>query len=157
MWWVLRAGKNGKYVDDFINNERIYICWDGYNKNLNLCDSHEDFVELAKNEDDNDTKVAIRNRASQLEYFCLEMQVGDYVLIPKARSKRFLLAKVIGDYEYLDKNNIFVHSRKIEIMIKDIDSDIFPQNIKYSLGAYRNLFHVGKEEVVKRILKEHYQ
>lgn len=28
--WVCRAGASGKNYDYFINNQRIYLSWDGY-------------------------------------------------------------------------------------------------------------------------------
>ena len=154
--WVLRAGKNGIYVDRFLAEKRIYICWDGYDTDLSKLKSHDDFVIVGLNEEHNTTKVALINRISQLEYFCDKMEIGDYVLLPKSRSASFALVKVTGNYEYQCNHQFYCHSRTIEIVLPDINGNIFPQDIKYSLGAYRNLFHAKRESEIVMLLNEHY-
>lgn len=154
--WVLRAGKNGMYADEILKNKRVYICWDGYDADLSKFASHAEFITLAEKEEENDTKVALRNRSSQLEYFCKSMKIGDYILIPKARSATFILVKVISDYEYIPNEMGFCHTRRVEVVVPEISSSIFPQTIKYSLGAFRNLFHVKYEDEVCKLLKENY-
>ncbi|EKO1911960.1 hypothetical protein PZQ55_000987 [Clostridium botulinum] len=40
--WLFRAGKNGKYENKFINENRVYLTWDDLNINLNSIKSKED-------------------------------------------------------------------------------------------------------------------
>ena len=154
--WVLRAGKDAKYYDEFKKYSRIYMCWDGYDVNLSSFNEHIQFIELASRVPENKTAVAIRNRGSQLEYFTNDMNIGDLILVPSYHSKFFALLKVIGPYEYKATIDFFPHSRKVDFLLTDIDKSIFNQRMQYSLGAYRTLFHAKDEEYILNMIKKNY-
>ena len=156
MLWVLRPGKNAVYFEDFVKNNRAYICWEGYDKDLSRLSSHNDYTELAAIEPENTNTVAKRNRASQLEYFCKDMKTGDRILLPKGHSRSFALVEVVGPYEYQATEGFFPHSRRIKILVPEISSAIFSQNERYSLGAFRTLFHAKDEELLIQKIEKKY-
>lgn len=41
--WVCRAGKKSIYVKDFLNQGKIFCTWDGFDYDLNLYDSKDQF------------------------------------------------------------------------------------------------------------------
>ncbi len=156
MMWVLRAGKNSKYFNDFITHGRIYMCWDGYDADLSAFSEHKQFFELVSHEPDNTKLFGIINRCSQLECFANGINIGDLVLVPSYHSKYYALGKVIGAYEYGATKNFFPHSRKVEFLLMDINRDIFDRRIQYSLGAYRTLFHTKHEDFILAMIKKNY-
>lgn len=153
MIWVCRAGKNACYLEMFLENNRIYLPWEGYKADLSKFDSVVDFRALVIKEKNIDNQTSVSNWSGQLRSFVNEMQINDLVLLPDVHSRKYHLVKIVNDYEYLGDKINFSHSRKIKVLVKDIPRNIFPQSIQYSLGAYRTLFKVKREDdILKMIL-----
>ena len=153
MIWVCRPGKEGKYYPLFCKNSRIYLAWDGYKTDLSSYKTRDEFRSIVEEEKNVKAKHSISNWAGQLYSFCVGMEIGDYVMIPGKRSKKFMLAKICGDYEYR-KDDVLQHSRKIEILVKDIPKSNFNQTIQYSLGAFRTVFKTKFEDEILKVAKD---
>lgn len=151
MLWVCRPGKNAVHIQRFIEQKKIYLAWDGFCVDLISYDTREQFKELVKLEKSPTSRTSISNWSGQLYSFCKEMNVGDYVLIPYKSSKKYILASICGEYEY-DEDDELHHSRSIKFIVDNIQRDLFPQNIQYSLGAFRTLFKVRQEKEVLDII-----
>lgn len=147
MMWVCRPGQKGIYLEKFMLDKRVYLSWQGFNIDLSKASTREDFRRIVIEERNPESRTTISNWAGQLYSFCHDMQIGDMVLIPHRSSKKYALAKIVGDYEYRSQEEL-VHSRKIEIIRNNIPREIFNQSTQYSLGAFRTLFKVRDEEVV---------
>lgn len=147
MMWVCRPGQKGIYLEKFLNDKKIFISWEGFKVDLSKATTREEYREIVIDERKPEARTTISNWAGQLYSFCREMQIGDLVLIPHQSSKKYALAKIVGDYKYDSKAEL-VHSRKIEIMKNNIPREIFDQSTQYSLGAFRTLFKVRDEDVV---------
>ena len=149
MMWVMRAGQKAVYLDKFLTANKIYLPWDGYRISLDSAESREDFRKIVIEEKGNSERTTISNWAGQLYSFAKEMCVGDYLLIPKAFSRGYILAKLSGDYCFNESDDdALYHSRDMEVICSDIPRDIFSQSIQYSLGAFRTLFKVKAEDEV---------
>ena len=149
--WVCRSGVKSTYIETYIENNKIYLPWNGYEKDFNGLDKDE-LIELICNEKRtkaNDT--ATHNWYGQIVAFSQIMNKDDIVIIPNYRKKTFLIARIIGDYEY-NANDVFFHSRKVKF-IGEIKKSILSQILQYTLGAYRTVFQVKKENHRKEILK----
>lgn len=153
MMWVCRAGQNACYLKMFLENNGIYLPWEGYKADLSKLDTVIDFRALVIKEKNIDNHTSVSIWFGQLRSFVNKIQINDLVLLPNAHSWKYHLAKIVNDYEYLGNKTNFSHSRKIEVLVKEIPRNIFPQNIQYSLGAYRTLFKVKWEDnILKMIL-----
>ena len=152
MVWVCRPGKEGIYFSLFCESNRIYLAWEGYKTDLSPYKTLKDFRNLVITEKNPKASTSISNWACQLYYFCIDMQVGDYVMIPNKRSQKYLLAKICGDYEFR-KDDILQHSRKIDILVKDIPRSDFSKSTQYSLGAFRTVFKAKNEEEILHMAK----
>ena len=148
--WVVRAGKKAIYYRKYITDSRIYIPWDGYEIDLSAFNTYGEFKELVlKEKGDDNSRTSISNWTTQLFSFAREMRIGDKILIPSEFSRSYCLATISGEYvfEKKDKEKLY-HSRSINIIEQGIPRDIFEQNIIYSLGAYRTVFHVKYEKEI---------
>ena len=153
--WIMRAGQKALFLDKFLSANKIYLPWDGYCTSLENVETREDFRELVIKETGSTQRTSISNWAGQLYSFAKEMKVDDYLLIPQAFSRGYILAKIKGDYcfDEQDADSLY-HSREIEVVQKDIPRDTFSQSIQYSLGAFRTLFKVkAEDEVLQTIMK----
>lgn len=147
MIWVCRAGQNACYLNEFANNNRIYIPWEGFTFNLKKCNSLLAYRPLVELEKHTSNRTSVSNWSGQLFSFCHEMMIGDYVLIPHAYSREYDLARIVGEYQY-SSNDELHHSRAIDYLLGDIPRTAFPQSIQYSLGAYRTIFKPKNEDEI---------
>lgn len=154
MMWVCRAGKLAQYYDEYLNNSIISLPWDGFEKDLSGYRSLSEFRDLVKEEKGDVHRTSISNWASQIYSFCIEMKIGDYVLIPSKHSKTYVLAKIDSDYFFVEQQTKLRHVRKIKILKTDIPKERFPQNVQYSLGAFRTLFKPKSERVILETIEK---
>ena len=152
MIWVCRPGKQGKYYDLFVKTRRIYLTWDGYRQDLSELKTASEFKDLVIAEKNPGARTTISNWSTELYSFCVAMEVNDYVLIPSQFSRTYLLCRVIGEYEY-DAQAILPHSRKIEIISKEVPKTQFSQTTQYSLGAYLTVFKAKHGDEILRVMK----
>ena len=74
-------------------------------------------------------------------------------------SKAFVLARITDDYHYDKKDpKMLWHSRSIRIVLDGIPFDLFNQQMKYTLRAYRTVFRIKDEkeffETIRSYAKE---
>lgn len=152
--WVCRAGKESIHYDLFIENNRIYLPWEGFRQDLSNVTDASDYYKIVADEKKIDSRPKIASLACQLSFFSNQMAIGDYVLVPAKGSKTFTLCRVIGNYKYSPTDEL-PHSRPIEILQSNIDKSIFPQKLQNSLGSFRTIFRVKDEKEVLKIIKMH--
>lgn len=147
--WVCRPGKKAKYIEIFLENSSIYLTWENFDTDLSACHDRNEMKKVLKGFMNTDNRVSIANWAGQAYSFCCEMKIGDYVLIPNTGGREYIFAQIVGNYTYIpnSKNGLY-HCRKIKILRRNISKNIFNQETKYSLGAFRTLFKVKNEEYV---------
>lgn len=148
--WVCRSGKDSVYFDQFIKEKIIGIPWEGYDYDFNEVTTRDDIKELVKKETKSDNRTSISTWAGQIYSFCKEMKMGDYVVIPSFRSRHYIFAQIIGEYEY-DGEKSLKHTRKIKIIGKEIKREELSQSLQYSLGAFRTIFQVDDKELLKKM------
>ena len=152
--WVCRTGLNGQFEELFLSSNIVCLTREGYN--LNLLDSgKDDVLNIIEGLNPGAAKQTISNTWSQIDIFANRMQVGDIVIIPKKRSYLVSVGIVTGNYEY-DESKPFPlnHSRTISILKTGIDTQKFPKDIFYSLGAFRTIFEIKQEKRLKEILSQ---
>lgn len=149
MMWVCRAGKDSIYFDSFISSKVISLPWTGYKTDLSSIKEREEFKEIVRKETGSDNRTSVSNWAGQLYSFCVEMKIGDYVLIPSLHSQYYVLATIDSDYKYSEKApEGLVHSRDIKIVADKIKKSDLSQDVQFSLGAYRTVFKCKDEEYI---------
>ena len=156
MIWVYRPGKSSFYYNDIIKREKIYLIWDNIDVDCSECDSISDFKQIIIDNLNPNNRTTISNLGSQLKYFCKDMKIGEYILIPSRSSKWYTLAQITGNYEYKIDDYPYSHSRKIKILIMKIDKNLFSQKTQFSLGAFRTIFHARQENEIIRVINDIY-
>lgn len=147
MMWVNRAGMKSVYLDYYLSNSRIYLPWEGFQRDLRLFQDLSEYKTLVVEEKGDCNRTTISNLAGQLLSFCCGMSIGDYVLIPHVKSRAYTLAKISGEYEFNPKDKMQLwHSHKIDQIQNNIPREIFSQSMQYSLGAFRTFFKIKNED-----------
>lgn len=151
--WICRTGQKSLDISMFLDNNKIYLPWEGYNADFSEYTDLAEFRSIVIQEKNIENRTTISNWSSQLYQFVNGISIDDYVLIPGPQSRHYHLAKVVGNYTY-SSDDKYHHSRNIEFIVKDIPRDIFDQRTQYSLGAYRTLFKAKNEEYIIAKIKE---
>lgn len=151
--WVCRAGIKSKALPLFENNSKIYLAWDGFRYDLSTGNNLSDYRKLVEKEKNTNNRTTVSNLGIQLFNFAKNIRIGDYVLIPCHGSRSYHLARLIGEYTY-SPDEEFPHSIKVKFFVKNIPADIFPQSVRYSLGAFRTLFKAKHEKFILLKIKE---
>lgn len=149
--WVCRTGPSGQFSTLFFENQAIYLTRDGLAFDLKEAEKVavlNSLSELLPGA----AKQTISNTWSQIDIFANRMRIGDTVIVPKKNSMLISVGVITGSYHYEeDEKYPLQHSRKVKYIAHDINTNNFPQDIKYSLGAFRTIFSVKQEE---RLLNE---
>lgn len=152
--WLVRAGSAGEYESKFLDEGRIYVTWDNFDKDLNRF-SEPDQLRSALSEQYSDAKAGtVKNWASQIWPFAKRMNVGDWVVLPSKKKASIHFAKITGEYEYLQgSRSPFFHSRRVDWFAQDIPRSNFDQDILYSFGAFMTICRITRNDAESRIKK----
>ena len=91
--WLNRAGSHGEFEKRFLEDSRIYLTWEGLKHNLSTR-ATKDALRALLHEVYNYSEGAMRNYSAQIWAFYQKMQVGDWVVLPSASSRRFILQRL---------------------------------------------------------------
>jgi len=152
--WVCRTGLNGQYEKTFFENSCICLTREGFDFDLTKSEK-DNVIKRIVELNPEAARQTISNTWSQINIFAEKMQVNDIVIIPKKNSTDISVAIIKGSYCF-DKSKVFPlnHSRKIKLLASDVDTTRFPQDIRYSLGAFRTVFGIRQEERLVDELKK---
>lgn len=119
MLWICRAGKNSIYINKYIAEQAIYLCWENIDCDLSQCDSKKQFYEIEIEEMGATNKTIISTGGTQIKYIANEMNIGDYVLIPHKNNELYVFGIIQGNYEFISDTNLN-HKRNISIILSSI-------------------------------------
>jgi restriction system protein len=94
----------------------------------------------------------IGNWTGQLHRFCHEIQKGDLVLTPLARTNTVAVGKVTGEYLYRsDLPDGAHHTRPVQWLRHDLARTAFGQDLLYSLGSLLTVARISRNDAARRI------
>ena len=153
--WVVRAGRGSVYYEKILREQRIYIPWEGFCIDLSKYSTRSEYKDIVKREKKTENRTSISTWAGQLFAFVWEIKTGDMVLIPSRASHTYCLAKVTSDYSFnINEPDKLYHGRNIEIIQSNTPREVLPQDLRYSLGAYRTVFRVKQEDKALKAIKD---
>lgn len=149
--WVIRAGRGGELINEFLKNKVAAIGWDKvgtldqYNDRETLLSSiMSAWPEYKKN------KAAIT--ASHLFRFAHDIKSGDRVLTYDTSRRIYWLGSVIGKYKYSPGTiETFPHILPVD-WEKEVKRDVLSVSTKNRLGSIATLFLVA-EDAALEVLK----
>ena len=150
--WLIRAGSQGQFEQKFINENRVYVTWDGLNSDLSKIQNRQELIDtLAVNDPDAKPKK-LMNHASQIWPFAYGINVGDRVILPSKTQPVIYVGKVISDYHFADDGtNPFYHWRSVEWLPDPIPRGHFSQDLLYSFGAFMTICRIQRNNAEARI------
>lgn len=150
--WLIRAGSHGEYEQKFIQENRVYVTWDGLDVDLTKLKQRADLT-AAMTERYPDTKPkAIMNWVSQVWPFAHEIKKGDLVVLPLKTQPAIYIGEVTGDYQAAPEGpNPFFHWRPVKWIAEAIPRTHFGQDLLYTFGAFLTICRVQRNNAEQRI------
>ncbi len=142
--WMVRAGRGGDYVEDFI--ERSVVAFGGEALGPLTPDVTKDELTRRYAEKYPDEKEGSRaSWAGQLLRFVLEIKVGDEVICSDRERRRYLLGKVTSEYQWSpDPQGQLAHVRRVT-WTHEVPRDALQASTRNTLGSVLTVFRVNPD------------
>lgn len=150
--WLIRAGSHGEYEQKFIQENRVYVTWDGLDVNLAKLKQRADLT-AAMTERYPDTKPkAIQNWVSQVWPFAHEIKPGDWVILPLKSQPAIYIGEVSGSYQFEPNGPTpYYHWMAVKWIGEAIPRSHFSQDLLYSFGAFLTICRIQRNNAEQRI------
>ena len=150
--WLIRAGSHGEYEQKFIQENRVYVTWDGLDVDLAKLKQRADLT-VAMNERYPDTKPkAIQNWVSQVWPFAHEIKPGDLVILPLKTQPAIYIGELSGDYQFEPNGpSPYYHWLPVKWIGEAIPRSHFSQDLLYSFGAFLTICRIQRNNAEQRI------
>lgn len=149
--WMIRAGKNGIYVNDFLIS--VIVAIECSNLGTMTHDvSSDEIARRYKEANPSDTKIQARNTISQINRFVHSISTGDIVLTYEPNKRIYYMGIVESDIFWNQKLISELPCARYVKWSKEIFRNDIDSRLLSSLGALLTVFSV-KPETMENILK----
>lgn len=150
--WLCRAGRRGEYERRFVEDGRIYLTWDGLDRDLSGVPDRAALQAILRDVYPNAPAGRIRQNSGQLWTFTKRMEKGDWVALPSKFGPLIHIAEIQGDYRFDAKaEDPYYHSREVRWIQTDVPRSNFDQDILSSLGAFSAICRVRPNDAEARV------
>ncbi|MCU0659626.1 MAG: restriction endonuclease [Polyangiaceae bacterium] len=142
--WMVRAGKGGEKIDDFLSRE--VVAFDGSELGkLPVAISKEELLKLYAEKFPAEKEMSRASWASQLLRLLGEVKIGDDVLCADRERRRYLLGKITSDYDWLpNAEGRYAHTRRVK-WTHETPRDSLSVATKNTLGSVLTVFKVNPD------------
>lgn len=150
--WLVRAGSHGEYEQKFIQEQRLYVTWDGLDVDLGKLPSRDKLRELLSQRYENAKPKTVVNWVSQVWPFAHTMQKGDWVVVPLKTQQVIYIGEITGDYQFASGGpDPFFHWRSVKWIGEAIPRSNFPRDILFSFGAFMTICQIRRNDAEQRL------
>ena len=111
--WLVRAGSHGEYEQKFLEENRLFLTWDGLSHDLSGLKNRAQLRTLLEKVYSDAPKGRIRNYVGQIWGFSQGITTGDWIILPSKQKPAIHVAEVKGDYTFNPEGeDPFFHYRK---------------------------------------------
>lgn len=151
--WLVRAGSDGEYEQKFIQENRVYVTWDGLDVDLaSLMTREELYAEMTDRYPAAKNKTII-NWASQVWPFAHSMETGDLVVLPLKKQPAICVGEVKGGYHFESQGpDPYFHWRQVKWIADAIPRDSFGKDLLFSFGAFMTICRIKRNNAEDRLV-----
>ncbi|WP_203564284.1 restriction endonuclease [Deefgea sp. CFH1-16] len=150
--WLVRAGSHGEYEQKFLQENRLYVTWDGLNVDLQALPNREALIAEMATRYPSEKSKAVQNWSSQVWPFGQVMQKGDWVVLPLKTQAVVYIGEITGDYQFHKSGpDPYFHSRTLKWIGEAIPRSHFSQDLLYSFGAFMTICRIQRNNAEARL------
>ena len=97
--WLLRTGSHNEFEKRFMEEDCVYLCWNGLNRNLNEVASQNELRDLLRELYPSNKEKKTIIHSSQIWAFSHRMQPKDWLVIPNSYRAVIHIAEITGAYQ----------------------------------------------------------
>lgn len=154
----MRLGEAGKFVHHAKKGKFIAVGWHELGDlSWMIKDGDYDtiFAKLRKiyKKTYGGSEISISINCGQIIRFIKEFQLNDIVLVPDPSTRKILIGKMTGEYEYKPDwgDDCYYPNRRKVQWVKEVERDKIPEKLRNSVGALLTVFSL---EVHKAAIEE---
>ena len=152
--WLVRAGGHGEYEQKFLDDNRIYLTWDGLKHDLGKLKNRGELKKLLEQIYPYDSKRKLTNHAGQIWTFGHRIAATDWIVLPSKYKPAIHIAEIEGAYNYDPvADDPFYHYYDVKWLQTDIPRTHFDQDLLYSFGAFMTICEISRNDAEKRVRK----
>jgi restriction system protein len=149
--WLVRAGSHGEYEQKFLQENRIYVTWDGLDADLTGMEKSKLVDQLTHLYPDAKPK-AILTWSRQIWPFAHDMKVGDLVILPLKSQPAIQVGEIVGDYRFeLGGPDPYFHWRSVKWIAEAVPRSHFGKDLLFTFGAFLTICRVQRNNAEARI------
>ncbi len=150
--WLLRAGGHSEYEQRFLEENRVYLTWNGLNNDLYKVTSQNELRKVLRKLYPSNKEKRNIIHSSQIWSFSHRMQPGDWLVIPNKYKAVIHIAEITGPYQYdSHAEDPYYHWRDVKWIGTDIPRSNFDQDLLYSFGAAMTICRLERNDAEKRV------
>lgn len=149
--WLNRLGRHGEHEDKFLKENRIYLTWNGLNRDLGKLEDRKDLMAVLAEVYPKHKHFHRVQNSGQIWAFVHRMSPGDWVCVPSKR-KTIHVGEITGQYTFVaDAKDPYYHYRTVKWLETDIPRTNFDQDILNSLGAFTTICQIKRHDAEARV------
>jgi restriction system protein len=150
--WLIRAGSHGEYEQKFIQENRVFVTWEGLDVDLSQLPNRAALTDAMAQRYPDTKPKAIMNWVSQVWPFAHEIKKGDLVVLPLKTQPVVYIGEVTGDYRSEAAGpDPFFHWRSVKWVGEAVPRTHFGQDLLYSFGAFLTICRIQRNNAEQRI------
>lgn len=150
--WLVRAGSHGEYEQKFVQENRVYVTWEGLYVNLSKLADRAALTEAMNARYPDAKPKRILNWVSQIWPFATEMEKGDLVVLPLKSQRAIQIGEITGGYHFEPKGpDPYFHWRPVKWIGEAIPRSHFGQDLLHTFGAFLTICRVQRNNAEARI------
>jgi restriction system protein len=150
--WLVRAGKYGEHEARFLDDNRIYLTWEGLQTDLSGAQTYDAVKAVMQARYPGEVPRRLGNWAGQVWAFLRAMKPGDWIVVPRKDKGTVAVGEVTGSYQYdAAAKAPYWHSRDVKWLNTDVPRSAFGQDLLYSFGAVMTICEVKRNDAEKRV------
>lgn len=149
--WLNRSGRHCEYESKFLEENRIYLTWNGLDRDLGKLNDREELMAILEEIYPKFKHGHHVQNSGQIWAFVERMSVGDWVCVPSKR-KTIHVGEITGDYTFVpDAKDPYYHYRTVKWLETDVPRTNFDQDILNSLGAFTTICQIKRHDAEARV------
>jgi restriction system protein len=150
--WVVRTGKYGEHEQRFLDSNRLYLTWEGFDRDLGKMTTRDEMVSALQEVYPDAPLGRARNNAAQFWAFAKKIAPGDWVIVPSKQKSAVHVAEMVGPYEFdAAAEDPYYHSRAVKWIARDVPRTALDADLRLSIGAMQSIFAVWRNDAEKRV------
>jgi restriction system protein len=140
--WMVRAGKGGYLIDEFLENNIVAIGWNDVGpipKDITYDNLKKKFKEVYVDDSDG----SVNQSVGQLWRFLNDLKIGDKLVSYDSSSRLYYLGEIVSEYKF-NAEYEYHHYHEVKWEGSGIDRDLLPTDVKNVLGSILTIFKLDE-------------